>query len=161
MGSRYGRQLRYAGEPAPAFRLKDLDGCERSLEELTGGGPVLLAFFKTTCPVCQYTFPFLERLARSGMRVFGISQDGVPATREYNSDFGVTFPTLLDPAADGYAVSNAYGISVVPTLFLVGADGKIQLTSEGFVKRDLEALAAEVSAAVFRPDEYVPEWKAG
>ncbi len=36
--------MRDAGEPAPAFRLKDLDGRERPLEEPTVEGPVLLAF---------------------------------------------------------------------------------------------------------------------
>ena len=31
----------------------------------------------------------------------------------------------------------------------------------GFSKRDLEALGKRVGVAAFRPDENVPEWKAG
>ena len=51
------------GGKAPDFVLPTLSGIEVSLGEMTRSGPVLLAFFKISCPTCQYTFPFLERLA--------------------------------------------------------------------------------------------------
>jgi peroxiredoxin len=47
---------------APEFRLPRADGGEIGLEEIIAQGPALLAFFKTSCPVCQLTFPFLERI---------------------------------------------------------------------------------------------------
>ncbi len=51
-----------AGAPAPTFALKDADGKTHSLAEALQRGPLLLAFFKESCPVCQFTFPFLERI---------------------------------------------------------------------------------------------------
>ena len=51
-----------AGNVAPNFSLKSLDGKEFSLANALQKGPVLLAFFKIGCPVCQFTFPFIERL---------------------------------------------------------------------------------------------------
>src|SRR6266480_513835 len=51
-----------AGNTAPRFSLKSLDKREYSLDVLIEGGPVVAAFFKISCPVCQFTFPFLERL---------------------------------------------------------------------------------------------------
>ena len=51
-----------AGKSAPHFGLIALDGKKYSLQEGLKHGPVLAAFFKVACPICQYTFPFLERL---------------------------------------------------------------------------------------------------
>jgi peroxiredoxin len=146
-------RLLRAGDRAPSLAL---------FKEVLAGGPALLAFFKVSCPVCQFTFPFLERLAGSGsLRVFGVSQDDAKATGRFAKEFGVTFPMLLDQESAGYAASNAYGITTVPSLFLVEAGGAVAVSSEGFVKRDLEQLGRRAGVEVFRPDDYVPEWKAG
>ena len=51
------------GHAAPGFTLKSLDGKEYSLAKLLEKGPVVAAFFKISCPVCQFTFPYLQRLA--------------------------------------------------------------------------------------------------
>ena len=51
-----------AGNIAPGFSLKTIDGKVYSLGTLMERGPVVAAFFKISCPVCQFTFPFLERL---------------------------------------------------------------------------------------------------
>jgi len=47
------------GTKAPEFELKTLDGKKFSLRDELANGPVVLAFFKVSCPTCQYTFPFL------------------------------------------------------------------------------------------------------
>ena len=41
------------------------------------------------------------------------------------------------------------------------ADGDISLTSEGFNKKDLEAIGARAGMVPFGPEDHVPEWKAG
>lgn len=150
------------GVRAPEFTLSSMDGSAVSLKEKLANGPVLLAFFKVSCPVCQLTFPFLERLHQGGggrLQVMGISQDNAAATREFNEECGVTFPTLLD--AKGYPVSNEFGITNVPTLFLVEQDGTISRAVSGFLKTEMQGLGELTGAALFRPGEYVPEWKAG
>jgi len=162
MWGRHKKAVLEAGARAPSFRLKDLGGASVSLEELLLKGPALLAFYKVSCPVCQLTFPFLERLAASlSIQIAGISQDDLSATEGFNRRFGVTFPTLLDQAKEGYPASNAFGITNVPTLFLVEPDGQIASVVSGFSKRDLEALGARAGVMAFRADENVPEWKAG
>jgi peroxiredoxin len=150
------------GARAPAFRLQSLAGAAVSLDDILAKGPALLAFYKISCPVCQLTFPFLERLAAgSGVQIIGISQDDFGATTAFNQRFGVTFPTLLDSAKENYPASNAFGITNVPTMFLVEADGEIAKTISGFSKRDLEAVGTRAGVTAFRADENVPEWKAG
>src|ERR1700686_3399986 len=151
-----------AGQTAPDFSLKSIDGTEYSLQKLLKQGPVFGSFFKVSCPVCQFTFPFLERLYKryggKDVTFLGISQDNARATKEFADEYGVTFPMLLD--AEGYPASNAYGLTNVPTSLLIETDGSLKIASLGFNKKDLEVIAAELSernktplSVLFRPDE--------
>ncbi len=150
------------GDLAPGVRLKDARGREYKLAEITAQGPALLAFFKISCPTCQFTFPFLERLAASSaVRFFGVSQDDARATAGFQRDYGLTFPLLLDDENSGYQTSNAFGISAVPSMFLLEADGRVSWTSSGFSKSELEELGRRAGVEPFGPGEYVPEWKSG
>jgi cytochrome c biogenesis protein CcmG, thiol:disulfide interchange protein DsbE len=159
-----------AGQTAPDFSLKSLDGTEYSLARLLKQGPVFGSFFKVSCPVCQFTFPFLERLYKcyggKDVTFLGISQDNARATKEFADEYGVTFPMVLD--TEGYPTSNAYGLTNVPTSFLIDSDGSVKIASMGFNKKDLEAVAAELSergkiplSTLFRPDESVPANRPG
>lgn len=162
MASRRQNKLLAAGAPAPGFRLAQLDGGEVWLDELNAEQPVLLAFFKITCPVCQMTMPFLERLHREGkLRVYGISQNDADDTREFNRRFGISFPVLLDSEDDGFPTSNEYGIGSVPTMFLVETDGTASRVLEGWNKLDMESLGTRAGMVLFRAGDNVPAWKAG
>jgi peroxiredoxin len=150
-----------AGARAPAFTLDGLSGGKESLSDLLSRGPALLALYKISCPVCQMTLPFLDRIAKGALQVVAISQDEESGTARFQKTYGVSMPTLLDRERDGYPASNAFGITYVPSLFLVEPDGTISLSSEGFIKRDIEAIARRSGVAPFRPEEKIPEWKAG
>jgi peroxiredoxin len=161
-GRHRAKGLAAAGAKAPSFRLASLDGSTRSFEEILAAGPALLVFYKISCPVCQLTAPYLERLAANqSFQVIGISQDDASATRGFANRFGLTFLTLLDSSEDNYPASNAYGIISVPTMFVLEPDGIISRSFAGFSKRDFEELGARAGIAVFGPEDHVPEWKAG
>ena len=158
------------GNAAPTFSLKDLDDKSYSLPTLLLKGPVVAAFFKVSCPVCQFAFPFLERIFKryggDGVTLLGISQDDAKATRKFASEYGVTFPMALDEK--GYPASNAYGLTSVPTIFLIDTDATVKVVCLGFEKKGLEDIAAFLaerrkisSAPLFRPDEKVPASKPG
>ena len=162
MASRRQRVLLSTGARAPEFRLARLDGGEASLKDLIANGPILLAFFKISCPVCQMTFPFLDRLHTAGrIPIYGVSQNDEEDTRDFNRRFGVTFPTLLDREENGFAASNAFGVSSVPTMFLIERDGTISRVIEGWARTEIEWLGGIAGAAPFRPGDNVPQWKAG
>jgi peroxiredoxin len=159
-----------AGRIAPAFKLMSLEGQEYELRSLLKSGPVVVAFFKISCPVCQFTLPYVQRLsdryAGDGITFVAISQDDARSTKEFNKEHGVKFPTLLD--TQGYPVSNAYGLASVPTIFLIAPDGKVLVSEMGFNKGDLEAIADELAerrklppVPLFRPDEGVPAHRPG
>jgi peroxiredoxin Q/BCP len=161
-----------AGQAAPNFSLKGLDEKNYSLEELRRNGPVVAAFFKISCPVCQFTFPFLERLhqryGRDNVTFLGVSQDDAKATASFARDYGVSFPMALDEKETGYPASNACGLTTVPTVFLIETDGTVRISSMGFVKDDLERIAAELAerrriapTPLFRPNESVPANRPG
>jgi peroxiredoxin len=159
------------GTKAPDFSLLALDGSTFSLQTSLQQGPVLAAFFKVSCPVCQYTFPYLERLHKAygsqKVAIVGISQDDKPVTTAFLKEYGVTFPVLLDNPA-GYAVSNAYGLTNVPSLFLIEPDGEIQISSVGWVRADVETLNRRLADAhhtamrrLFNPGDDVRDVRPG
>jgi len=161
-----------AGQTAPDFSLKGLDGENYLLDELRRKGPLVVAFFKISCPVCQFTFPFLERLHQrygsDNVTFLGVSQDDGKATAAFARDYRVTFPMALDEKEKGYPASNAYGLTSVPTIFLIDGDGTVRVSSMGFVKDDLERIAAELAerrqiapASLFRANESVPANRPG
>ena len=160
-----------AGTKAPDISLGAVDGKTFSLQEALKKGPVLAAFFKVSCPVCQYTFPYLERLHKAQgsnkITIVGISQDDKRNTSVFLKDYGVTFTTLLDDP-NGYPVSNAYGLTNVPTWFLIAQDGEIEMSSVGWAKKEVEDLnirLAELQQTpprpLFQPGEDVRDFRAG
>jgi peroxiredoxin len=123
------------GSTAPAFDLPALDGDRThiSLADLTSAGPVLLAFFKSSCPVCLLSFPIWGELAQrygTAMAVVAVSQDPLAKARPWLDKAGFLAPVVDD--SDGFATSSAYGLESVPTLVLVGTDGRIVDASEGW-----------------------------
>jgi peroxiredoxin len=160
-----------AGTKAPDFELKAMDGKSFVLRDELAVGPLVLAFFKVSCLTCQYAFPFLERLERAyghkGVRVIGVSQNDPRDTANFNKEFGVTFPVLLDDTHK-YPVSNAYGLTNVPTIFWIAQDGEIEVSSIGWVKADFTEINRKMAetgnitpAAVFKPGEDVRDFRAG
>jgi peroxiredoxin len=149
------------GDLAPEVSFFDASGSEHSLESLLAGGPVLLAFFKVSCPVCQLTLPYLQRISGSKVRIMPVSQDSAAATLGFSQAFGVQLPCLFDRDEDDYPASNAFGLTYVPSMFLVERDRRISWEWTGFHKRQLEALAERAGRAMFHSGDMVPESKAG
>src|SRR5258708_28441356 len=159
------------GTKAPEFELKSLDGKPFSLAGELAQHPVVLVFFKVSCPTCQYALPFYERLhkayQRNGVTLVGISQNEAKETAAFNQEFGVTFPVLLDDTRS-YPASNAYGLTNVPTVFWIAQDGEIEVSSVGWLKADFEEINRRMAesgksapAVLFKPGEDVRDFRAG
>jgi peroxiredoxin len=159
------------GTKAPQFDLKTLDGKHFSLTDELARGPVVLAFFKVSCPTCQYAFPFFERLYQAyghkGVTLVGVSQNDAKETAAFVKEFGITFPVLLDDTRE-YPASNAYGLTNVPTVFWIAQDGEIEVSSVGWVRADFEQINRKMAelgktapATLFKPGEDVRDFRAG
>lgn len=149
-----------AGEQAPQFAINNLEGDVKRSSDYLKLGPALLVFYKASCPVCQLTLPFLERLRDvATLRFVLISQDDAKTTAKFRQHFKLTMDTLLDER--GYPASNAYGIEHVPSLFLVQPAGTIEKSWEGFSRAEMEALGTNAGKPIFHVGENVPLYKPG
>ena len=160
-----------AGTKAPDIALKTLDGSKFSLQAQLARGPVVLVFFKVSCPTCQYALPMFERLhkayAQKGVTLVGVSQNDATETAAFVKEFRITFPVLLDDTRS-YPASNAYGLTNVPTIFWVAQDGEIEISSVGWIKADFESINRKIAeteklspSVVYSPGEEVRDFRAG
>ncbi len=141
------------GVAAPHFQLKSIKVLERTLSEALTRGPVVLAFYKASCPTCQLTFPYLQKIhselgAGSAFTIWGISQDEAGETKEFSERFKIKFDLLIDEHP--YEVSSAYGLEFVPGIFVIGEDGRIALSDFGFSKATLNQIACLAAAGSSR-----------
>lgn len=154
------------GNALPAVSLADGRGGSAALP----AGETLYGFFKTTCPTCELSWPFFERIARLAeggtLAVVAVSQDDPAATARFNDRLGVTLPTLFDP--EPWRASEALGLESVPTFLRVTADGKLRDAVVGFQKQKMQdfgteaaRLAGRPTAAIFQLGEAVPAIQPG
>jgi peroxiredoxin len=148
-----------AGDDAPLFTLDTVDGRTYDLAEALSRGSVLAVFFKTTCGTCDLLFPYLNHFidgyGGEGWHLWAISQDGADRSRDYARRHEVRFPVLVD--GPGWPVSSAYDPPATPTLFLIAPDGRVEETSAGFSKDDLNGISRRLAAHLGRPPLTVAE----
>jgi peroxiredoxin len=160
-----------AGTKAPPIELTAMNGSKFSLQDALSRGPVLAIFFKISCPVCQYALPYFERIYKAygggKLTIVGVSQNDQRDTAEFASKFGITFPILLDDIKT-FPVSNAYGLTTVPTSFWISEDGEIEISNVSWVRQEFEEIALKASGivgsepvALFQPSEKIAEFRAG
>ena len=159
------------GTQAPDFTLPSMDDKPFSLRAALARGPVLAAFFKISCPTCQYAFPFLQRIHEAhenkSVTIVGISQNTKKDTAAFIKEYGISFPVLLDDT-HSYPVSNAYGLTNVPTIFWIAPDGDIEISSVGWVRKEMEEFnqraaqaLSESTKPLFLPEEHIADFRAG
>ncbi len=159
------------GMQAPDFNLQTMGGQNFSLRAALARGPVVAAFFKVSCPVCQYAFPFLERIYKNyggkNVSFIGISQNDKKDTAAFVKQYGVTFPVLFDDTKT-FPASNAYGLTNVPSVFWIGPDGEIEVSSIGWSRQEIEEIARKAREAtdniakpLFQPGENIADFRAG
>ena len=154
------------GTPFPSIALRDETGAPIAPRS----GETLYAVFKTTCPTCELAWPYLERIRRigdgSGLPIVAVAQDNPAKSREFAERLGTNLSTSYDP--NPWPASDELGVTSVPTLFRVGADGVVAETIVGFdrdryrgLARRAAALAGGPPVELFRPEEQVPAIKPG
>jgi peroxiredoxin len=131
------------GTIAPDFALSDINGRQHRLSDALKRGPVALIFYKSACPTCQFTFPYIQKIFSkvgvNGWTLWGISEDDLDETRDFAKQHGITFDLLIDEYP--YDVSADYGLQFVPAIFLVQPDGRITVSEYGFTKAGLNQIA--------------------
>ena len=131
-----------AGQPAPGFTLRSLDGGRISLAQFRGR-PVVINFFASWCLPCRDEAPLLRQTAidraKDGVVILGIAYSDKEAdTRRFRDEFGLGFPVLMDDEEARAAVQ--YGLSGVPETYFVDRQGQVVRRHKGPVDAaELEA----------------------
>ncbi|MBW3564822.1 MAG: redoxin family protein [Acidobacteria bacterium] len=134
------------GTPAPPFRLQTYDGKEVELADFEGD-VVLLDFWATYCPPCMKALPELQSLHQQnrgkGFSVVGITvDDRKELVAKATGRSGVTYPILQATPE----VWNAYRVTALPSLILIGRNGTIIRRYVG--EADKAAMIAEIERAL-------------
>ena len=148
------------GDKAPSFTLPSVGGGEAVTDPWTEGETVV-AFFKVSCPVCKMVAPMLTKLSEAGVRVVAVGEDAPEDIASYNESQGQQVTTLSEAAP--YAVSEAYGLEAVPTIFLIGAEGEIGQAIAGWNRDTWNDLAASLGVAepLSTPDDGLRPFRPG
>lgn len=122
------------GGQAPDFTLTGAYGGEYHLNSFHGQ-PLLLVFWSTSCGICRHELPILDGLsseaARNGVEIAAVNVGDLEGARQILRPLHLL--NLVD--VDGNAARD-YGVSGVPKLVLIGADGKIKHSVAGAEDED-------------------------
>ncbi len=137
---------------APSFSLPRLDGGVLNSKELAGR-PLVINVWASWCPPCREEAPTLSRVSgelRGSDVVFlgVVSDDSVRRAQDFARRAGLGFVQLLD---DG-SFDAAYDVSVLPTTYVLNADGALTATQVGPITESrLRALIEDVLPAPGSP----------
>ncbi|HVU34324.1 MAG TPA: TlpA disulfide reductase family protein [Opitutaceae bacterium] len=114
--------------PAPAWKLKDLDGHTVSSDQFKGK-VLVVDFWATWCPPCREEIPgyvdLYKKYGKDGLAIVGVSLDqtGVQGVKDFVTKYGVAYPVVM---GDDAVVSAFGGMEAIPTTFLIDRDGRIR-----------------------------------
>ena len=149
------------GDPAPDFKLQDLDGKEVSLAQFRGK-TVVLEWNNPNCPFSRKhseektvvslaaAHPDVVFLAINSTNASHRDFLQPEAYKKFNAEHGITYPALYDPSG---ATGQAYGAKTTPHMFVVDKSGKLAYAGAidsaqsggakvNYVEQALAALAA-------------------
>lgn len=114
--------------PAPAWKLKDVDGNAVSSDQFKGK-VMVVDFWATWCPPCREEIPgyidLYRKYGKDRLVIVGASVDeGGPAVvKAFIAKFGINYPVVM---ADEPTESAFGGMDAIPTTFLIDQNGQIR-----------------------------------
>ncbi|WP_438480895.1 TlpA family protein disulfide reductase [Oleiharenicola lentus] len=125
------------GQPAPSWKLLDLDGREVSSSQFAGK-VVVVDFWATWCTPCIKEIPGyieLQKKYGSDLAIIGISVDRKDASevKKFTEKQGMNYTVVM---ADENVVSAFGGVEGIPTTFIISREGK-------FVHKKVGSMAHE------------------
>src|SRR6266852_1193621 len=113
-------------DPAPDFKLKDLEGKGLNLEAYRGK-VILLNFWATGCGPCREEIPELIALQnryKDRLQIIGlvVDDDDEKGIRKVIESEGINYPVALADQETRFAYG---GIAALPTVFVINSEGRV------------------------------------
>lgn len=156
---RAGLAKQMIDKPAPDFTLRDLQGKTITLRSLKGK-VVVLDFWATWCGPCKKSFPAMQlavekyqanpNVAFLFIDTWERMPDPQPSVAAFIRENKYPFQVLLDlkdPVTKKTAVVGSFGITGIPTKFVLDAEGHIRFQLTGFSGGD-DAAVEELSLMI-------------
>ena len=133
------------GDAAAAFSAADLQGNIVDIAPLIGKQVIVLKFGSIYCSSCVKSITTLAKLQEDHpedkLKVVGINLDiyGVFRVKRFYRSYReiVNYPLVIDEALN---VSRKYGVATLPSIIIIGKDGKIARTMIGYQESELEPI---------------------
>jgi peroxiredoxin len=109
---------------------------------------IYLDFWQASCAPCRESLPLLtqhrDEFAEHGVEILAVNTDVNPADAlALVAKFAVNYPVVSDPGAQ---VASRYGLSGLPTAYLIARDGRVHQVREGFASQDIDNIRATLFA---------------
>jgi len=133
------------GDTAPGFTLPDASGKKVSLADYKGK-IVLLSFWATWCGPCGIELPELVALQREHPKevvLLLVSDEDAATTGGYLKKQRLDATALRDEKGD---VFDAYGVTGLPSLFVIDGDGRVRDGYLGYRSGQKERVAATLGS---------------
>ncbi|MFI5315291.1 MAG: TlpA family protein disulfide reductase [Myxococcota bacterium] len=137
-----------AGQPAPLFSARALEGDSTLSLGAYKGKVVYLDFWASWCGPCQTAMPLIESLRSEfpadQFQVIAVNVDQDPAkAKAFLERRKVGYPSVSDP--EGH-LPETYGLKTMPTSYLIDRNGVVRSVHAGFRASDLDGLRNEIRA---------------
>ena len=105
------------------------------------GKVVLVDFWASWCGPCKESFPVMDGLQKKygerGFVIIAVNEDEKKSDMDdFCKDNPTSFVVVRDAGADGKKLVDTTEISVMPSSFLIDAEGKVRFTHSGFHGND-------------------------
>lgn len=143
----------------PSVHLKQIDGKNINTAQLSKQQkPLIISFFATWCKPCLRELKAIHEVYDEWVEDTGVELIAVSIDDAQNSDkvkslvngLGWEYTVLLDPNSD---FKRAMGVSLVPTVFIIGLDGNIIYTKSGYTDGSEIELIEKVKAHLQKKHE--------
>jgi thiol-disulfide isomerase/thioredoxin len=134
---------------APDIELPLLNGGKMRLSQLRGKKAVVLDFWATWCGPCKQAMPAVAEVAQQwrsrGVDFYAVNMAEDQSTvQEFARRQGMSIPVALDNGS----AAQAFGVSGIPHLVVIGRDGSIRSVHTGASSNLRDTLSAELQSAV-------------
>jgi pimeloyl-ACP methyl ester carboxylesterase/peroxiredoxin len=131
----YAQELLKPGTPAPDFQLSTPEGKTVKFSEFAKGKYVVIDFWASWCPDCRKDLPEIIRLYNKfhddGVEFIGVSFDtDKEKWTDYIAKSGVPYTQVSELKRMNQSdVAKAYGVRWIPSIYLIGPDGKVLVST--------------------------------